>query len=84
MWRDLALLYLERKDPAKAATIAMRVESPREIASMIVDRRFDSVTNAAPVQSDVRVAQEREITRLRPPVGRRPRPESTFEMLTED
>ncbi len=44
MWRDLALLHLQRHEYARATTVALRITSAETAVSMLVDKRFDPVT----------------------------------------
>ena len=44
MWRDLALLHIERNDIARATAVALRITSAQAALSMRVDRRFDPIT----------------------------------------
>lgn len=45
LWRTLALLYLQRHEVARATTVALRITSGRVALSMLVDKRFDVITN---------------------------------------
>lgn len=44
LWRDLALLHLERDDLDRATTVALRITSGQVALSMRVDKRFDPIT----------------------------------------
>jgi hypothetical protein len=44
LWRDLALLHIERNDIARATAVALRITSAQAALSMRVDRRFDPIT----------------------------------------
>lgn len=67
LWRDLALLHIERNDIARAAAVASRVISAQAALSMRVDRRFDPITLKRPrdfdidrlVAAEIKAAEER-------------------------
>jgi tetratricopeptide (TPR) repeat protein len=77
LWRDLALMHLERHEMARAATVALRVTSGQVALSMLVDRRFDPITLKHPgafhvdrlIAAEIKAAQARikaHPDRLRP------------------
>lgn len=53
LWRDLALLHVMRNEIARATTVALRITSARTALSMLVDKRFDSITLKHPQAFDV-------------------------------
>jgi hypothetical protein len=53
LWRDLALLHLQRDEVARATKVALRVTSGQIALSMRVDKRFDAITLAHPDAFDV-------------------------------
>ena len=53
LWRDLALLHIERNDVARATAVALRITSAQAALSMRVDRRFDPITLKRPKEFDV-------------------------------
>lgn len=53
MWRDLALLHLQRDEIDRAATVAARITSGQTALGMLVDKRFDPVTSRHPDAFDV-------------------------------
>ena len=67
LWRDLALLHIERNDIARAAAVASRIISAQAALSMRVDRRFDPITLKRPrdfdidrlVAAEIKAAEER-------------------------
>jgi beta-barrel assembly-enhancing protease len=53
LWRDLALLHIERNENARAAAVAVRITSGQAALSMQVDKRFDPITLKHPRGFDV-------------------------------
>lgn len=53
LWRDLALQHLQRGDVARATEVVLRVTSGQVALSMLVDKRFDAITQAHPGAFDV-------------------------------
>ena len=71
VWKDLALLLLQRNDMDGAALVAGRVTSPYGAIAMRVDRRFDRLLEGAgPL--DVHRMQDAEIEQLRTAAGEAP------------
>jgi len=71
VWKDLALLLLERNDMDGAALVVGRVTSPHGAIAMRVDRRFDRLLEGAgPL--DVHRVQDAEIEQLRTAAGEPP------------
>ena len=73
LWKDLALLSLERNDPARARRAVQRVTGPRALIAMRADRRFDDIVRTDPARFDVLKAQAAEIEQLRAAVRESPR-----------
>lgn len=46
LWRDLALLWLRQGDVQKAIQVSQRIKSARIVVAMLVDKRFDPITQA--------------------------------------
>ena len=44
LWRDLTLLWLKQGNMQKAILVSQRIASARAVVSMIVDKRFDPIT----------------------------------------
>ncbi len=67
LWRDLALLHIEHNEIARATTVASRITSGQTALSVLVDKRFDSITLKHPegfdvdrlIAAETRAAQER-------------------------
>lgn len=53
LWRDLALMQIEHHDSRRASTAAKRVRSAETALSMLIDKRFDSITRRHPQGFDV-------------------------------
>lgn len=53
LWRDLALIWIEHHDHARAATVAKRIRAADTVLSMRVDKRFDPITRSHPQAFDV-------------------------------
>ncbi|MCE5233121.1 MAG: hypothetical protein ABFC67_03755 [Mizugakiibacter sp.] len=53
LWRDLALLYVQRDEIERATTVALRIASGQTALSMLVDKRFDPITLKHPRAFDV-------------------------------
>ena len=60
IWRDLALLLLEKDRVAEADDVARHVTNVYVLVAMRADRRFDAVVAANPAQFDIEAAAERE------------------------
>jgi beta-barrel assembly-enhancing protease len=45
-WRDLSLLWLKKGDMQRALLVSQRITSARTVVSMLVDKRFDHITQA--------------------------------------
>lgn len=58
LWRDLALLHIERNDIGRATTVALRITSGETALSMRVDKRFDPITLGHSFDVDRLVAAE--------------------------
>ncbi|MEO8748725.1 MAG: hypothetical protein ABI379_13900 [Rhodanobacter sp.] len=53
LWRALALLHIQSHEVARASTVALRITSGRVALSMLVDKRFDTITRGHPGAFDV-------------------------------
>jgi tetratricopeptide (TPR) repeat protein len=60
VWRDLALLLLEKDRFTAANDVARHVTDAYVLIAMRADRRFDAVVAANPAQFDIETAAERE------------------------
>ena len=71
-WRDLALLQLERGEPAEAKETLARIADPYVVISILADRRFDPVRASMQDRWDVgemarqQIDAAREIVRQQP------------------
>ncbi len=65
LWRQMALLLLDRGDVARAHEVLARVTDPASLVRARADRRFDSMRAAEPALFDVAAAAAREIDRAR-------------------
>lgn len=61
LWRDLALVHLQRREVARATEVALRITSGQIALSMRVDKRFDAITLAHSDAFDVDRLIAREI-----------------------
>lgn len=73
LWKDLALLSLERSDFPRARKAARRVTAPNVLIAMRADRRFDAIVQADPARFDVLKAQAAELEQMRAAVRESPR-----------
>src|SRR5271163_189811 len=60
LWRELALLLLERGLLREAIDVSTRVTDVYVLVAMRADRRFDAVVTAHPAQFEINAAGERE------------------------
>ena len=65
LWRQMALLLLERGDVARAREALARVTDPASVVRARADRRFDAMRAAEPALFDVAAAAARELERAR-------------------
>jgi hypothetical protein len=65
IWRDLALLLLERDRVPEAIGVSTAVSDPYVLIAIRADRRFDAVTAANPAMFDIAAAAEREMRERR-------------------
>jgi beta-barrel assembly-enhancing protease len=65
LWRQLARLWLDRGDTQKAAIAAARITSSRVALAMLVDVRFDSITQKNVEAFDVDRLAQKEIADTR-------------------
>jgi hypothetical protein len=72
LWRDLALLHLQRGELARATKAALRVTSGQVALSMRVDKRFDAITLAHPDAFDVDRLVAAEITEAKARIAAHP------------
>jgi hypothetical protein len=72
LWRDLALVHLQRGEVARATKVALRVTSGQVALSMRVDKRFDAITLAHPDAFDVDRLVAAEITDTKAQVAAHP------------
>jgi len=62
IWKNLALVLLERGDVERAITVAAQINVPSVLIAMRVDKRFDSVVKADPRRFDIRRAEAEQTT----------------------
>ncbi len=63
-WTDFARLLLERGDVQRATEVAARIDSPRELLAMRVDKRYDAIVHAVPARFDIDQAMARQVATL--------------------
>lgn len=71
-WHDLALLWIEAGDKQKAALVAKRIVSARTKLSMLVDKRFDGITQADPQAYDIDRIVPEDLSKARAAVSATP------------
>ena len=82
LWRDLAVIELEREEFRRAQEVVGRVQAPHAVVSMRIDRRFDSLRETLPVRFDVEAAVSSELALLDEIVRRSPRSLDAVVQLT--
>ena len=82
LWRDLAVIELDRQEFGRAQEVVNRVQSPHAVVSMRIDRRFDRLREILPVRFDVEAAVSSELALLDEIVGRSPRSLDALVQLT--
>ncbi|HME91994.1 MAG TPA: hypothetical protein VKE49_11260, partial [Myxococcaceae bacterium] len=73
IWKNLALVLLERGDVERAIKVAAQINVPSVLIAMRVDKRFDSVVKADPRRFDIRRAEAEQTARFRAAVAAAPR-----------
>lgn len=72
LWRDLALLWLREGNAQKAVLVSQRITSARTKLSMLVDKRFDAITQKNTQAYDIDRAVEKELADDRAQVSAAP------------
>jgi tetratricopeptide (TPR) repeat protein len=82
LWRDLAVIELDRQQYGRAQQVVGRVQSPHAVVSMRIDRRFDRLRENLPARFDVEAAVSSELALLDEIVRRSPRSLDAVVQLT--
>lgn len=81
-WHQLALLYLERGDTDAAARVVARIQRPRELVLLQIDRRFDDIVAHNPRVADIAKSAADHIDWTRTVASREiPPPRATMSLL---
>lgn len=73
LWLVLATDAVERGDLARARAVARRIDASSVLVALLIDKRFDALTNAEPRVFDVRAAAERNVRQLKKAMAAHPR-----------
>ena len=65
VWRDFALLLIERNQVDRASSVSARITSPGALIGMKADKRFDRLVKPNPERFDIDAAANREERNLR-------------------
>jgi hypothetical protein len=82
LWGELMRELARRGDLTRALEVSAHVNSPRELLSTRIDKRFDALVRMDPARFDVGAAAKRQIAEFQAAVARAPRKLDAIVQLT--